>query len=242
MRAHPCHALFIALASLLVAALPAGAAPQPSPVPGAPPVLRRVAVASFLEGRRQPEMDESMDRTLSCPIGEICREDPSILPNAGITLTRLVQQALKVRFGDQVVPRRRVRDAEMQIALDQAKDTPRSLAMRLGRLLDVDVVVIGTVWRYRNRGAIEGVPDTPASVAFALYFIDAKDGRRLWRGLFDASQHTVLENVLKAGEQLKLGLKWLSADELAARGVKEVLGRFPPTILGGADQGAQRNP
>lgn len=68
-------------------------------------VFQRIAVAPFLVGHRQPKIDEAMDQTLSCPIGEICLDDPNIMPHAGRTLTRLVDQQLRSRFGRQVVER-----------------------------------------------------------------------------------------------------------------------------------------
>jgi len=205
-------------------------------------VFKRAAVASFLEGRRRPAVDEAMDETMSCPIGEICLADPSISSHAGITLTRLVDQELRGRFGKQIVPLEQVKNAEMEIKLNLKKDTPRTLAETLGNLLKVDVVIIGTVWRYRDRGEMLGVPDSKASVAFAVYAIDVKDGRKLWRGLYDATQQAVTKDLLQAGKQIRMGLKWLSADELAAHGVKEVFKAFPSNLLPGDYSGTLQQP
>ena len=108
---------------------------NPSGEPRTRIVFKRAAVASFLEGRRRPELDETMDQTLSCPIGQICQDDPSILPQAGITLTRLVNQQLRGRFGEQVIPRIEVQAAEMEIKLNQEKDTPLTLAEKLAAVV-----------------------------------------------------------------------------------------------------------
>ncbi len=215
---------------------------EPAAEPTERVVFKRAAVASFLEGRRRPDMDEAMDQTLSCPIGEICLIDPSIASHAGITLTRLVDEQLRTRFGQQIMPREKVQDAEMELKLNQEKDTPRTMAERMGKILKVDVMVIGTVWRYRDRGGIEGVPDSPASVAFAVYLIDVENGRKLWRGLYDATQQAVSDNLLEAGKQIRMGLKWLSADELAAHGVKEIFKNFPDNLLPGDFSGKQHQP
>jgi hypothetical protein len=216
------------------ATIPALAADDGAPA-GAPEriLFKRAAVASFLVGRGQPEMDESMDLTLSCPIGQICKDDPTILPQAGITLTRLVDQQLRGRFNRQVAPRSEVQNAEVELVLNNQQDTPRDMAKKLGHILKVDVAVIGTVWRYRERGAVDGIPDSPSTVAFAVYFIEVESGRMLWRGLFEGTQQTLSDNLLQAREQLKLGLKWLTADELAEHGVREVFQKFPPNILPG---------
>lgn len=238
MRNHLLSYLFVCLLIGFTTGAPARADSNPTGEATDRVVFKRAAVASFFEGSHRPEMDESMDQTLSCPIGEICRTDPSIASHASITLTRLVDRELRSRYGKQILPRQRVRDAETEIQLNYEKDTPRTMAQRMGRLLQVEVVVIGTVWRYRDRGEMVGGRKRNASVAFAVYFIDATNGHKLWRGLYDATQKPVTENLFEAPKQIKMGLRWLSADELAAHGVKEVFETFPPNLLPGDFSGA----
>ncbi len=196
--------------------------------------FKRAAVASFLVGRRQPQLNQSADQTLACPLRRICVDDPSILPHAGITLTRLVDQQLRLRFGQQVLPRQEVKTAETGLKLNPETDTPLTMAKALGRALDVDVVVMGTVWRYRDRTpAQSGMPDRHASVAFAVYMINVSTGRIIWNSLFDETQKPLTDNLLEAKKQIKMGLKWLSADELAQHGVRQVFASFPTNILPG---------
>ncbi len=192
--------------------------------------FKRIAVAPFLVGHRQPNMDESLDDTLSCPINQICVDDPSIQPNAGTMMQRLVHSALKVRYDEHVVPINQVEDAYTGMRLDGAKDSPRTMARRMGESLSADLMLVGTVWRYRDRGAIEGFPDRPASVAFALYLVEPESGRRLWRGVFDLAQEFALRDMARFTDRIRMGLKWLSADELARHGVKEVFRPFPRNI------------
>ncbi len=192
--------------------------------------FKRIAVAPFLVGHRQPNMDESLDDTLSCPINEICVDDPTIQPGAGGMMQRLVYSILKGRYDEHVVPIGQVQDAYTGIRLDGAKDSPRTLARRMGESLSADLMVVGTVWRYRDRGAVDGFPDRPASVAFALYLVEAESGRRLWRGVFDLAQEFALGDMARFTDRIRMGLKWLSADELARHGVKEVFRPFPSNI------------
>jgi hypothetical protein len=192
--------------------------------------FNRIAVAPFLVGSHQPDMDESLDDTLSCPLNQVCEPDPSIATDAGEMLQAMVRSALKERFGGQVVPMDQVRTAYVGMRLDGTKDSPRSMAMEMGKNLSADLILVGTVWRYRDRGAIEGFPDRPASVAFALYLVDAESGRQLWRGVFDMTQEMVLRDMARFSERIRMGLKWLSADELARYGVKSVFRTFPTNI------------
>lgn len=192
--------------------------------------FKRIAIAPFLVGHRQPHMDESLDDTLSCPINDICLEDPSIQPNAGPMLMRMVHGALKRRFDQHVVPLDQVQAAYTGIRLDGTKDSPRTMALQMGDSLSADLMVVGTVWRYRDRGALEGFPDKPASVAFAIYVVASKTGRQLWRGVFDEAQEIALQDMAKFPKRIKMGLKWLSADELARHGVQEIFRPFPSSI------------
>lgn len=225
--------LVFALSASFTAVYPAFGADDMASEKPEPFVFQRAAVATFLVGRHKPHMDETMDQTLTCPIGEICQDDPTILPHAGITLTRLVDQQLRNHFSGRVENREAVRHAERQITLDPEQDTPLSLVDKLGRLLEIDMVVLGTVWRYRARGAPEGRPAGGASVAFAVYFVDTASGRLVWRAIYDATQQTVLEDLFQARKQIRMGLRWLNADELAAHGVSEVFRQLPDTIQAG---------
>lgn len=193
-------------------------------------LFERIAVAPFLVGHRPPHMDASLDDTLSCPINDICVEDPSIQSNAGAMLMRMVYATLKHRFDQHVIPLDQVQTAYTGIRLDGAKDSPRTMALRMGDSLSADLMVVGTVWRYRDRGALAGFPDKPASVAFALYVVESKTGRRIWRGVFDEAQEIALRDMAKFTKRIKMGLKWLTADELARHGVQEVFRPFPRSI------------
>jgi len=205
---------------------PAVAAPPPE-ADAAFVEFRRMAVMPFFVGTRQPSFDEAADKTLNCPIGELCAGVTEIDPGAGRVLTRMVYDALRFEFGDQVVSLESSRDAYAEAVVDENAETPRLLARKLGKGLEADFVVVGTLWRYRDRGQVPGVPDSPASVAFALYLVDTETGRRVWRGIFDESQRPLTENLFKARQSLKMGVKWLSAQELARFGVEQVMKTFP---------------
>ena len=192
--------------------------------------FERIAVAPVLIGHRPPNMDETLDDTLSCPIDQICVADTTIPSDAAAMMMRFIQTALKSRFDKHVVPIDQVQAAYAEIRLNSAEDSARTLALQLGQSLSSDLVVICTVWRFRDRGAIEGFPDKPASVAFALYLVAPETGRQLWRGVFDQTQEFALQDMGKFTERIKMGLKWLSADQLAQHGVKEVFRTFPQYI------------
>jgi hypothetical protein len=213
------------------------AAEQPPETQPRPEIyFRRLAVAPVLVGHRIPKLDESLDDTLSCKISEICRDDPSIGPDAGPMMTRLVHSTLHHRFGGSVMPMEKVRSAYAGIRLVETRDTPRTLTRRLGEALSADLVMFGMVWRYRDIGAVDGGPEQPSSVAFVLYLVDPVSGRRIWRGIFSETQEYAFKNMFKFKDRIKMGLKWLTADQLARYGVKQTLDKFPARVIPAAGE------
>jgi hypothetical protein len=72
------------------------------------------------------------------------------------------------------------------------------------------------------------VPEAPASVAFEVYLMETASGNRLWRRTFDGTQQNLSDDVFRGLKQMKkMGVRRLSADELARHGVKEVFKKFP---------------
>jgi hypothetical protein len=218
--------MILTLSACLLAGSALTAAPPPDQQ-SAYVEFRQMAVMPFFVGSRQPNVDVAVDKTLSCPVGELCAGVPGIDSGAGRALTRMVYEGLRLRFGDQIISLDESRSTYAEVVLEESTDTARSLAQRLGRKMRADYVVIGTLWRYRDRGELPDMPESPASVAFALYLVDVETGRRVWRGLYDETQRQVTENILQAGKYLKMGVTWLSAQELARYGVKQVLSSFP---------------
>jgi hypothetical protein len=69
--------------------------------------------------------------------------------------------------------------------------------------------------------------ETPASVGFAVYLIEVASGKMLWSDAFSETQRSLSENILQAKGFFEMGGKWLTADELALYGVKDMFKRFP---------------
>jgi hypothetical protein len=49
----------------------------------------------------------------------------------------------------------------------------------------------------------------------------------LWKGRFEETQKSLSENILEAKSFFKKGAKWLTADDLALYGVKEIFRKYP---------------
>ena len=187
------------------------------------PQIKQIVVVPFLKGRRGYRTKETIDS----PVAELYIDPVSVSGDSDRILTGYVQKTLEGIYGDRVIPFERAIRAYEGIVKERSVDTPRALAQKTGTALGATVAMGGNVWRYRLRvGGAAGV-ETPAAVGFFVYLIDVASGKVLWDGSFEETQKSLSENVLEARKFFERGAKWLTADELARFGVKEIFKKYP---------------
>ena len=187
--------------------------------------FKRIAVMPFLVGKLESQ-EKPVEKPLNQPLEQLNVNAPNIAEEADRIMTRLVNDVMQIRFEDQLVSMGEAAVVYSNVIQDQKLDTPRKLAKTFGEKLHADLVVVGTIWRFREKGTVEELSDSPASVAFSVYLIEVASGKRLWRNTFDGTQKTLSEDVLGGLKQIKMGIRWLSVNELARYGVKHVFRTF----------------
>ena len=188
--------------------------------------FKRIAVMPFLAGKLESP-EEPVEKPLSQPLKQLNIDAANLAEGADQIMTRLVNDVLQIQFADKIVSMKEAAAVYADVIRDQTLDTPRKLAKKFGENLQADLVVVGTIWRFREKGTVKEIPDSPASVAFSVYLMEVAGGKRLWRNAFDGTQKTLSEDVLGGLKQIKMGLRWLSVNELARYGVKSVFRKFP---------------
>jgi len=103
----------------------------------------------------------------------------------------------------------------------------RNIAVKTGLSLDVDAVILGYIYRFRQRVGKRYSAELPASVAFGIYLIDVETGRILWRGYFDETQRPLSEDLFELGTFLKRKGRWITAKEMAHSALDEIFLTFP---------------
>ncbi|MBC8433904.1 MAG: hypothetical protein H8D96_18485 [Desulfobacterales bacterium] len=184
--------------------------------------IQKIAVMPFLKGKRPEDMAEMVN----CPLERLGWNQSVLKEDAEKILTRMVQTAVERRFGEKVVLQAEVSAAYEKIFDSISPKTPGLLAQKLGQALGADAVFLGNVWRYRDRSDMAADAPRGAVVAFNLVLLKVETGQKVWKGTFDQTQRSLTDNILAKGS-VKPGLKWLSANELARLGVKEVFKKFP---------------
>ena len=183
----------------------------------------KIGIMPFFKGRRSADTGES----LTCPLCELTFISENIKGDAERALTGYVQRALELRHGTKVIALDEVSSVYQGIPGDDTKETPRSLARKTGEALAADLMMVGTVWRYRDGVRDPIGPGRGASVAFDMYLIEVSSGKMLWKARFDETQRPLTEDIRGAKVLIKKGARWLSADELARYGVEEAIKKFP---------------
>lgn len=92
-----------------------------------------------------------------------------------------------------------------------------------GRRVGAVLVMTGHLYRFRERVGKKFAVESPASVAFDLHLMRVSDGRILWTGALDETQHSLSENLFNLGMFLERDGQWLTAREMAAHALKHVL-------------------
>jgi len=127
-----------------------------------------------------------------------------------------------VMGGWEVVPQDDVGAAMEQLPPTTQADMDQN-ALQLGRKVAADGVIYGAVTRYRERVGFEYAVQTPAAVAFTLYFVDENTKQVVWTGKFARQQRTLSENVLDLPNFLENRARWVRAHDIAAQGIQGAL-------------------
>ena len=110
-------------------------------------------------------------------------------------------------------------------AILQRKVNPSELKIlkAFGKDLDADAILYGKLYRFRERVGSEYAAKSPASVAFSLILVRVADGKVLWRYSFDETQQALTENLFNWRFYKSEGMRWVTAEELAAYGLKQAI-------------------
>jgi hypothetical protein len=187
--------------------------------------FRRMAVVPFQ--RVMPE-DASI-KTVSCPIsGKIFM---TCKPSGGVEAEKVVEKIFLRKLEDRrrliIIPTDRTGSVYKRISADSFKVNQLEILQKVGTELEADGVIIGYIYRYRERKGYPYSVEKPASVAFCIHLIRVSDGAMVWKGIFDRTQGSLMENILQVSSFLNQGGKWLTAEELSEVGVNKILETFP---------------
>lgn len=185
-------------------------------------VIKRLAVISF-----QPLLPEEGSTMVVCPLcsggyssGKIEKGAEKIVQEGFIDKLRNFKEV-------QIIPLDKVKAVYNRVAAEALKKPLLAVLKKVGAELKADVIAVGYVYRYTERVGYDFSAERPASVAFEIHLLNVKDGSTIWRGVFDKTQKSLMEDVFQASSFFKGGGKWLTANQLAKQGIDEIFKTFP---------------
>jgi hypothetical protein len=124
--------------------------------------------------------------------------------------------------GWEVVPQDDVLSAMQQMPPSTQANMDQN-ALELGRKVAADGVIYGALNRFRERVGYDYAAQSPAAVAFTLYFVDENTKQVVWTAKFAKQQQALTENILDLPNFIQQGARWVRAHDIAAEGVQESL-------------------
>lgn len=214
---------FLLTISSLVALLLVGCAtnsgPKPFRLASEGVTIKTILILPF----RDMTSELGVDRNVRCPLcGQVALTGfiPSDAP-------RVLTEQLKTRV--ERLPYTFMFSEDQPFLTTDSVKTSDMLEryVALGKQAGADAVLVGHIFRHTERIGNRYSVQSPASVAFDLHLISTMEQRIVWTGYFDETQQSLSENLLKANAFFKRGATWITADELAASGMDDIIERFP---------------
>ena len=97
----------------------------------------------------------------------------------------------------------------------------------IGKRSNCPYIIMSTLSRFKQRQGGEFAVDEPASATFDLKLMDSRSGSTLWMSTFAETQESLLSNLLSFNKARSRGFKWITVEELVARGVRDKLRKNP---------------
>ena len=213
----------------LAAALMMLAACQPRAVPVAGPAAEdfkpaKIAVLPFTNMSAVYGEGQSV----RCPLCGTMMVTGPVKEGADRFLTGELSDLIQKKMKADVIPPVRAKGVYTTLLDEEGLLFPEvGVVAKTGRRLGADAVVVGNIYRFRERVGSDYGAESPASVAFTLAMVRVDDSSVVWSAVFDETQHSLMENLFNIGTFFKRGGKWLTAEQLAGYGLKEIVDDLP---------------
>ena len=186
------------------------------------PVIKRIAIIAF-----QPLLPQGESTLVVCPLCSGGYSSGKIEKGAEKTVQESFIDKLRDFKEVQIIPPEKVTAVYNRVVAEALKKPLLDVLKKAGAELQADIIVIGYVYRYTERVGYDFSAERPASVAFDIHMLNVKDGSTIWRGVFDKTQKSLMEDVFQASSFFKGGAKWLTASQLAKLGMDKIFETFP---------------
>lgn len=226
-KSHALSRLFLMLVVVVLLVAPTACRQGPSPVPEKPLLSGRqkMAVLGFMAALDEQDAPQTVLDPLS---GEVFSAEP--VPSRVVhEMTGMLFDRLASREGHELIPPSQAMGAYSSLAYGNADLdlSTAKLIQKVGKALGANLVLVGYIYRWRERQGTDYAVNRAASVAFDLDLVRSSDGSVVWNAKFDKTQRSLLENILDLKTFLSGGGRWMTAKKLASVGLDRLLDQLP---------------
>lgn len=167
------------------------------------------------------------DNNIRCPVCGKVFLTGNVAEGADVVMTKHLISLLKSRTGFKIIYPGEIRmlSNDFNAGNENVPSELKKIAEN-GRMLGADTVIVGHIYRFRERAGTSYSVESPASVAFDLHFISVSDGRVLWSDHMDETQRPLSDNLFEIGSFIKRKGEWVAAEDLATSGLESMLHIF----------------
>lgn len=191
--------------------------------PAGPGLMKRVAVVSF----ETLSAGEGSGNTVFCPLCGVGSSSGKVEEGSAAVVEEIFLDRLSRLKGIEIIPSEKVQGVYKRISAEKFKGPLVQDMKRVADEVGADFVAAGYVYRYVERVGYKYSSERPASVIFEIHLMSAADGSTVWRGFFDKTQKSLMEDVFQISSFFRGGAKWLTVRQLTGQGMDEVFKTFP---------------
>lgn len=189
--------------------------------------MKSVVVVGFTPAMRQNEVPDIIRSPVT---GSAFLAQPVSIQVTTLMTDKLYERLIEDRRWKMVPPGQARGVFESILASDKTMGMGAvEIVEEVGKTFGTDAVLGGNVFRWRDRRGSDYAVDVPASVAFDLWLVRSSDGAVLWKGSYDKTQQSLMENLFDYSTFAESNGKWLTAEKLAMIGLKKLLEEMPGT-------------
>lgn len=196
---------------------------QPSEERDSLPGLESVVVIGFRSAIS--EWDEP--RGVRNPVTRGQFSDTPVSAEAVPKMTAKLFEGVQKIGGLELISPGKAKGVYSRLISSNAELTEFEMFQQIGQAFSADAVLVGYLYRWRERVGSDHAVVRPASVAFDLRLIRSEDGAILWREKFDKTQKSLSENLLEWDTFFRGRGRWMTAEKLTELGLEGMLSRMP---------------
>ena len=163
---------------------------------------------------------------LKSPLGDQFYMAGKIEPDADRHLTRRLKTILEKRPDLHFIFPDEPEDVGSVAIYENTAPDKRQLT-EMGNRQGADGILVGYLYRFRDRVGNTMAVSEPSSVIFELFLMDVKTGSVVWSGYFNETQKSLSEDLLQIRKVFQRGGKWVTAENMADAALAEMIDEIP---------------